>query len=576
MSSFTSDADRNRCSTLCCTVNAAGLPVVDGHPGGDPGRQRRRPARWSGRRWAVGGRARRSGRRTGPPPARPRRRELRCGAVRRRLHSPPESSRAGRRPSRSGSLPPPFNEAVTLWSRIRPFPSRDARFREDWPGRSATHGGTEMDRRGFLGVAAAVAGAGRQAVVAAPGAASAAVTRPAGGAMGGAGRFRARRVPAVAGARNWPSTATAWSSPTPPGTAGCRRGLNDLVDFAAAVLSNPANGVKRPGSPVVADVPTTKFTARRGGRTWSISAEGLGVLRDQRAYPRPLYELLDEFTERRDQTLRGGRPFTPDAVRLVTRAGRAAAGHAGAAVAGGRPGPGPAAGPRLPLGGPVRPGRPRGGPRHPAPGRLVVHHLPRHRTASTWPPAGAASSPTSRSRRRSERDREPQVGVDPGGDGLRPGSPGERLDRPGRPDRGRPWTGRPPRSAAGRRTSGQVVEARGGRPRPAPTPPRRRARSIRPPRRTSPRASATAGSSTARSGTTTRSSTATASGSTTTAPAWRRSVPLTNRGRPYSPLSARASASSPPGAVDRYVEETRPVWPDSSAITASSRWAPGA
>jgi hypothetical protein len=51
---------------------------------------------------------------------------------------------------------------------------------------------------------------------------------------------------------------------------------------------------------------------------WSISAEGLGALRDQRAYPRPLYDLLDEFTGRRDRTLRGGRPFTPDAVRLVT------------------------------------------------------------------------------------------------------------------------------------------------------------------------------------------------------------------------------------------------------------------
>jgi hypothetical protein len=98
-----------------------------------------------------------------------------------------------------------------------------------------------------------------------------------------------------------------------------RRGqLNDFVDFAAEVLSNPANGVRRPGSPQVADVPSTKFTARRGRRTWSIEAEALGVLREYRAYPRPMYALLDRFTAHRDHVLRTGRPFTPDAVKLVT------------------------------------------------------------------------------------------------------------------------------------------------------------------------------------------------------------------------------------------------------------------
>lgn len=93
--------------------------------------------------------------------------------------------------------------------------------------------------------------------------------------------------------------------------------LDDFVDFAADVLSNRANGVKRPGSPVVADVPTTTFTARRG-RTWTISAEALSVLREQRAYPRPLYDLLDRFTALRDQTTRVGRAYDPAAVRLVT------------------------------------------------------------------------------------------------------------------------------------------------------------------------------------------------------------------------------------------------------------------
>lgn len=175
-----------------------------------------------------------------------------------------------------------------------------------------------MDRRGFLGVAAAVAGtAAGGAAVAAPGAAVAASGRPValweelgGFVPAGSLELRPPRL-AVYGDGLVVAEAAEYRR--------LRRGtLNDFVDYAVSVLSNPANGVKRPGSPIVADVPATKFTARRGRRTWSISAEGLGVLREQRAYPRPLYDLLDEFTERRDQTLRGGRPFAPNAVRLVT------------------------------------------------------------------------------------------------------------------------------------------------------------------------------------------------------------------------------------------------------------------
>jgi hypothetical protein len=94
--------------------------------------------------------------------------------------------------------------------------------------------------------------------------------------------------------------------------------VDDFVDFAIEVLSNRANGVKRPGAPIVADVPTTRFTARRGRRSWTIGAEALAVLREHKAYPRPLYELLDRFTAHRDQTLRTGRAYAPHAVRLVT------------------------------------------------------------------------------------------------------------------------------------------------------------------------------------------------------------------------------------------------------------------
>lgn len=176
-----------------------------------------------------------------------------------------------------------------------------------------------MDRRGFLGVAATVAGAAAGgAVVAAPGAAAAASSGRPVALWEELGGF----VPAGYLQLRAPQLAVYGDGLVVADAAEYRRlrrgALNDFVDLTASVLSNPANGVKRPGSPVVADVPTTKFTARRGGRMWSISAEGLGALRDQRAYPRPLYELLDEFTERRDQTLRSGSPFIPNAVRLVT------------------------------------------------------------------------------------------------------------------------------------------------------------------------------------------------------------------------------------------------------------------
>lgn len=173
-----------------------------------------------------------------------------------------------------------------------------------------------MDRRGFLGVAAAVTGGVVAAVpggaaLAAPGGRPVALWEELGGFVpAGYLQLRAPQL-AVYGDGTFVADAAEYRK--------LRRGsLEDFVDFAWEVLSDPANGKKRPGSPVVADVPSTKFTVRRGGRSWSISAEGLAVLREQKAFPRPLYDLLDEFTERREQTLSGGRPFAPNAVRLVT------------------------------------------------------------------------------------------------------------------------------------------------------------------------------------------------------------------------------------------------------------------
>jgi hypothetical protein len=173
-----------------------------------------------------------------------------------------------------------------------------------------------MDRRGFLGVAAAVAGtvAGTAAGVPARAAASGrpvALWEELGGFVPAG--YLDLRPPQLAVYDDGLVVADAAEY------RRLRRGsVDDFVDFAVEVLSDPRNGVKRPGSPVVADVPTTKFTARRGRRSWSIAADGLSVLRDRRAYPRPLYDLLDEFTDVRDRTLRAGRPFAPAAVRLVT------------------------------------------------------------------------------------------------------------------------------------------------------------------------------------------------------------------------------------------------------------------
>ncbi|GIJ73598.1 hypothetical protein [Virgisporangium ochraceum] len=178
-----------------------------------------------------------------------------------------------------------------------------------------------MDRRGFLTAAAVVAGGvalSGEAAAAAPRDEAATTPRRRGPALlweeeGGfvpAG-YLALRPPKLAVYGDGLAVADAARS------VRLRQGrLDDLLDFAVDVLSNRANGVKRPGTPVVADVPTTKFTARRF-RTWSIAAEALEVLREHRAYPRPLYDLLDRCTGLRDQALRSGRPFAPDAVRLV-------------------------------------------------------------------------------------------------------------------------------------------------------------------------------------------------------------------------------------------------------------------
>jgi hypothetical protein len=96
--------------------------------------------------------------------------------------------------------------------------------------------------------------------------------------------------------------------------------LFQLQRHAVEVLSNPANLRRRPGAPIIADAPSTRFEAadpRRSRHRYSATVEALEEYRDHRAYPRPLYGLLDDAAALRQHTLDAGRPFTPDAVRLV-------------------------------------------------------------------------------------------------------------------------------------------------------------------------------------------------------------------------------------------------------------------
>ncbi|MGI5243793.1 hypothetical protein [Dactylosporangium sp. CA-139066] len=93
--------------------------------------------------------------------------------------------------------------------------------------------------------------------------------------------------------------------------------LRSLRNHATTVLRDPANGRRRPGAPIIADVPSTVFTARTNGRKFSLSFEGLEETRRDHVYPTPAYALLDHLAQLRDRVNRGGSPWRPDAVRLI-------------------------------------------------------------------------------------------------------------------------------------------------------------------------------------------------------------------------------------------------------------------
>jgi hypothetical protein len=97
--------------------------------------------------------------------------------------------------------------------------------------------------------------------------------------------------------------------------------VEELRMRAITVLSDPRNLRRRPGTPVIADAPSTHFEARetRGINPQHVEAtiEALAEYREQQAYPRPLYRLLDDADAVRGRTVATGKPYRPDAVRLV-------------------------------------------------------------------------------------------------------------------------------------------------------------------------------------------------------------------------------------------------------------------
>jgi len=97
------------------------------------------------------------------------------------------------------------------------------------------------------------------------------------------------------------------------------RVVAEIRHRAVDVLSHPANLARRPGAPVIVDAPQTRFTAAgsANGRRYTGVVDALEEYRAHHAYPKPLYDLLDDAAARRQRVLDTGKLFRPAAVRLV-------------------------------------------------------------------------------------------------------------------------------------------------------------------------------------------------------------------------------------------------------------------
>ncbi len=95
------------------------------------------------------------------------------------------------------------------------------------------------------------------------------------------------------------------------------RVVAEIQHRAVAVLSHPAYLRRRSGGPIIVDAPQTRFTATGSRRRYTGVVEALEEYRAHHAYPKPLYDLLDDAAALRERVLKAGKLFRPAAVRLV-------------------------------------------------------------------------------------------------------------------------------------------------------------------------------------------------------------------------------------------------------------------
>jgi hypothetical protein len=93
--------------------------------------------------------------------------------------------------------------------------------------------------------------------------------------------------------------------------------LGYLRRHMVTVLADPASTRRRPGAPVIADAPTTRFVVRSGGRLYTANVDALNEYQPEHAYPARLYRLSDHLGAVRHRVLSTGVAYRPAAIRLV-------------------------------------------------------------------------------------------------------------------------------------------------------------------------------------------------------------------------------------------------------------------
>jgi hypothetical protein len=97
-----------------------------------------------------------------------------------------------------------------------------------------------------------------------------------------------------------------------------RRAERDLLHHAVEVIKDRRNSTRRPGAPIVADVPFDDLNVHdEKNNVFTASLEGWVLGRDQRIFPAPMYALYDHVSTVCRKVRREGKAFRRDAVLLV-------------------------------------------------------------------------------------------------------------------------------------------------------------------------------------------------------------------------------------------------------------------